>query len=77
MKDFKLIEHNLIPFSLFVLNMSIVHLIYLLFMNYIFSTATILIFSSNVFLIAGVLMKNKVLMIIAGPLYLLTLACLL
>ncbi len=74
MKDFKLLEHNLIPASLFALNMSIVHLTYLLFINNILSVATMLVFLSTVVMIAGVIMKKKALMIPGALIYLLVLA---
>lgn len=73
MKDFKLLEHNLIPVSLFALNMSIVHLIYLLFMNNIMSVITTLVISCTIVLIAGVIMKKKILMIPAAIIYLIAL----
>lgn len=73
MKDFKLLEHNLIPCSLFILNMSAVHLIYLFFMNYISSVTTMLVFSCTIVLIAGVIMKKKILLIPGAIIYLLTL----
>lgn len=74
MKDFKLLEHNLIPASLFALNISIAHLIYLLFINNILSVATMLVFLSTIVMIAGVIMKKKALMIPGALVYLLVLA---
>ncbi len=73
MKDFKLLEHNLIPCSLFVLNISVVHLIYLLFINNTQSLITLLAFSCTIFLIAGVVMKKKYLMIFPAITYMLLL----
>ncbi len=69
MKDFKLLEHNLIPVSLFALNMSIVHLLYLLFVNNILSVVTVLVFSSTIVLVTGVVMKKKMLMIPGSLVY--------
>lgn len=74
MKDFKLIEHNLIPVSLFALNMSIVHLIYLLFMNNILSVITFTVLACTSVLIAGIILKNKLLMTIGAIVYIIALA---
>lgn len=73
MKDFKLIEHNLIPVSLFALNMSIVHLIYLLFINNILSIITFTVLVCTSVLIAGIILKNKLLMSIGAIIYLIAL----
>lgn len=73
MKDFKLLEHNLIPLSLFALNMSVVHLLYLLFINNILSFTTLLVFSSTIVLIAGVIRKEKMLMIPGALVYIIAL----
>ncbi|HEY1008539.1 MAG: hypothetical protein ACO1NS_10050 [Daejeonella sp.] len=69
MKDFKLVEHNLIPLSLFALNISVVHLLYLLFIDNILSFTTLLVFSSTIVLVAGVIRKEKVLMIPGALVY--------
>lgn len=73
MKDFKLVEHNLIPASLFALNMSVVHLLYLLFVSTIFSLNTIVVLLTTLVLIAGIRMKKKSLMIPGSLAYLLAL----
>jgi hypothetical protein len=72
MKDFKLIEHTLIPASLFALNMSVVHLLYLLSIHTIFSLTSILVLLATAILIAGVSIKKKILMIAGTLIYFLS-----
>lgn len=69
MKEFKLVEHNLIPLSLFVLNLSIVQLIYLVFMAKLVSLLPFIILVSTIVLITGVAKKNKYLMVPAMAIY--------
>jgi uncharacterized membrane protein YqjE len=73
MKEFKLVEHNLIPLSLFVLNLSVVQLIYLVFMAKLASLLAFIILASTIVLIAGVVKKNKYLMAPAMTIYILAL----
>ena len=72
-RDFKLLEHTLIPLALFALNVSSVHLIYLLFMGRFFSMLGFLVAVCTIVMVAGVLKKNKFLMAPAMVLYLLVL----
>lgn len=70
-RDFKLLEHTLIPLALFALNVSSVHLIYLLFMERFFSVQGLLVALCTIALVAGVVKKNKLVMVPAIVLYLL------
>ena len=67
-------EHNLIPLALFTLNLSLCHLIYLLYItqaaNYIFLPAVAV---CTLILAAGVIRKNKYLLMPANAGYLLLL----
>ncbi len=73
MKEFKLVEHNLIPLSLFVLNLSVVQIIYLAFSAKLFSVIAFIVLFCTLILVAGVARKNKYLMAPAIMAYILTL----
>ena len=72
-RDFKLLEHTLIPLALFILNMSSVHLLYQLFMGRFLSVPCVLVVVCTLLMVAGVLKKNKFLMVPAMVLYLVVL----
>ena len=72
-KDFKLIEHNLIPGSLFVLNMSLVHIIYLNFAGQLFSIPSLVVSLCTAILAAGVFQKSKVMMLPGIVIYIISL----
>lgn len=72
-KDFKLIEHYLIPISLFMLNFAIVHFIFLNFYQQTFSITAILVLLCILFGTGGILKKNKVFMFSSSLLYLILL----
>ena len=73
-RDFKLLEHTLIPLALFALNVSSVHLLYQLFMGRFSSTPCVLVAICTFLMVAGVVKKNKFLMVPAMVLYLVVLA---
>ena len=73
MKHFKLVEHNLIPLSLIVLNLSVVHVIYQASTNHVFSIPALLIAVCTILLSWGVFAKNKFIMLLASILSLVTL----
>lgn len=73
MKEFKLIEHNLIPLTLFMLNISVVHVIYLIYISQLYSGHAILITASTVVMTVGVVRKSKWMMIPASLIYLIAL----
>ena len=72
-RDFKLLEHTLIPLALFVLNISSVHLLYQLFMGRFISVPSVLVAVCTVVMGAGVVKKNKFLMVPGVVLYLVVL----
>jgi len=72
-RDFKLLEHTLIPLALFVLNVSLVHLLYQFFMGRFLSVPCVLVGVCTFVMVTGVLRKNKFLMVPAMVLYLLVL----
>ena len=66
-KDFKLLEHILIPAALFALNCAAVHLLYLLFMGDMRESGALVVILT-VSLAVGIFQKNKYLLVpaIAG-----------
>lgn len=72
-RDFKLLEHTLVPLALFALNVSSVHLIYLLFMGRSLSVPGILVAVCTLVMGVGVVKKKKFLMVVAMVLYLVVL----
>ncbi|NEU09360.1 hypothetical protein GZH53_13630 [Flavihumibacter sp. R14] len=68
-KDFKLLEHILIPVALFAINLSTVHLIYLSFMEKLFSASGAPVAICTALLLAGIVRKDKFLMLPAAILY--------
>ena len=62
-RDFKLLEHTLIPAALVTLNCSVVHLLYLLFMEEMLSPSGSYVLICTVALLAGIFRKNKYLIL--------------
>ena len=62
-KDFKLLEHTLIPAALFALNCSLIQLLYLLFMQATLSPSFPYVLICTMALLAGIIRKNKYLLV--------------
>ncbi|TDQ10285.1 hypothetical protein [Pedobacter metabolipauper] len=72
MKEFRLIQHKLIPLALFMLNIGVIHLVYLL-AAYCYTPFVIPIAICSVFMTWSIVKKNKILIYLSVGAYLVVL----